>query len=185
MQSKRVLVPIANGFEEIEAITVIDVLRRAGCEVVVAGVSADPIVATRGTRHQADRPLGEVLLWPFDAIVLPGGRPGADALAADEGLRQKIWEHFSGGTLTAAICAAPLALDAAGVLMGRKFTCHPSVVGDIRSGTHTGTRVEIDGHLMTGQAAGSAMEFALAIVRRLCGEDKLAEINRGLLARFD
>ena len=87
--------------------------------------------------------------------------------------------------MTAAICAAPLALDAAGVLMGRKFTCHPSVVGDIRSGTHTGTRVEIDGHLMTGQAAGSAMEFALAIVRRLCGEDKLAEINRGLLARFD
>lgn len=185
MQPTRVLVPIARGFEEIEGITAIDVLRRADCEVVVAGISADPIVATRKTRHLADRPLAEVLLWPFDAIVLPGGRPGADALAADEGLRQKLWEHFISGAVTAAICAAPLALDAAGVLAGKRFTCHPSVVHEIRAGTQTGARVEIDGNLVTGQAAGSAMEFALALVRRLLGEQKVAEINRGLLARID
>lgn len=182
MNPPRILVPLAEGFEEIEAITVIDVLRRAGCEVVVAGLAAGPIVATRKTRHLPDTSLAEVQLWPFDAIVLPGGRPGADALAADEGLRQKLWQHYSGGALTAAICAAPMALEAAGLLSGRRFTCHPSVAGDIRTGTQTGARVEIDGHLITAQAAGSAMEFALAIVRALCGEAKVAEVNKGLLA---
>ncbi len=182
MSAPRVLVPLAEGFEEIEAITIIDVLRRAGCEVVVAGLSSGPITASRQTRHLADATLAEVLLWPFDAIVLPGGRPGADALAADEGLRQKIWEHFSAGALTAAICAAPIALEAAGVLRGRRFTCHPAVAAEIRSGAPSGKRVEIDGHLITGQAAGSAMEFALAIVRALCGAAKVAEVNIGLLA---
>jgi len=183
MPAPRVLVPLAEGFEEIEAITIIDVLRRAGCDVVVAGISAGPITASRKTRHLADTTLAEVLLWPFDAIVLPGGRPGADALAADDGLRQKIWEHFASGALTAAICAAPMALEAAGVLAGRRFTCHPTAAPEIRSGTPTGQRIETDGHLIPGQAAGSAMDFALAIVRALCGDAKLAEINRGLLAQ--
>jgi protein deglycase len=182
MASPRVLVPLAGGFEEIEAITIIDVLRRAGCEVVAAGLSEGPITASRGTRHLADARLEDVLEAPWDAIVLPGGRPGADALAAHAGLRLRLAAHFQAGGLTAAVCAAPMALDAAGVLRGRRFTCHPSASRAIRSRAPTGARVETDGPLITGQAAGSALEFALEVVRALCGEARRTETNRGLLA---
>lgn len=185
MSAPRVLVPLADGFEEIEAITIIDVLRRAGCEVIAAGLASGPLTATRKTRHLADAPIDAALENDYDAIVLPGGRPGADALAAHGGLRRRLREHFAAGRLTAAICAAPMALDAAGLLDGRRFTCHPAAAGEIKSGAPTAQRVEIDGHLITGQAAGSAMEFALVIGRALCGDDAIADVNRGLLARTD
>lgn len=182
MPAPRVLVPLAGGFEEIEAIAIIDVLRRAGCEVVAAGLSDNPITASRKTRHLADARLDDVLDAAWDAIVLPGGRPGADALAAHPGLTRRLAAHFQAGGLVAAICAGPMALDVANLLNGRRFTCHPSAAAEIRSGAPTGARVETDGRLVTGQAAGSAVEFALEVVRALCGQARAAEINKGLLA---
>ncbi len=178
----RALVPLASGFEEIEAITIIDVLRRASIRVDAAGLEPGEILATRHTRHISDGLLSTFLNESYDAILLPGGRPGADALAACAPLLEKLQNHYKAGRLTAAICAAPIALDKAGLLSGRTFTCHPAAAAEIQSGIPTGSRVVLDGHLLTGQAAGSAMEFSLAAVRFLCGEDKAAEVNKGLLA---
>ncbi len=178
----RVLVPLADGFEEIEAVTVIDVLRRAGCEVVAAGLADGPVTASRRTRHLAEARLDEVIDGPFDAIVLPGGQPGAGTLAAHEPLRARLRRQAAEGGWIAAICAAPMVLDRAGLLDGRKFTCHPSAESAIRSGACTRARVVVDGRVVTSKAAGSAMEFALELVRLLCGSAKVAEINKGILA---
>jgi len=178
----KILVPLCDGFEEIEGITVIDVLRRAGCEVVVAGVTDGPLSATRKTRHLTDTLLTDAVLnAAYDAIVLPGGRPGADTLAAHQGLRARMQKQHADGLWLAAICAAPLALDKAGLLGGKRFTCHPAAAQEFVTGPPLSGRVVVDGKIVTGQAAGSAMEFSLKLVELLCGSEKKNEVEKGLL----
>jgi len=183
---KKVLVPLAPGFEEIEAITVIDILRRAGVDVVVAGTQPGPIEASRKTRHLPDCTLDDVHADDFDMIVLPGGQPGATNLRRDMRIRQIIEILQAKNRHIAAICAAPSVLSAYGVLKGRAATCHPSVRAEVAAGAReiSEQRVVIDGPVVTSQAAGTAMEFAFALVEILCGADKVAEVNRGVLARL-
>jgi 4-methyl-5(b-hydroxyethyl)-thiazole monophosphate biosynthesis len=182
---KRVLVPLAPGFEEIEAVTVIDILRRAGLTVTVAGTEDGPIIASRQTRHHPDCRLSDVRADDFDAIVLPGGQPGVDNLAADPHLRRLLDQFRQRGALIAAICAAPLLLSEAGLLQGRRATAHPSVRDRLRAGAIAEERVVVDGTLVTSQAAGTAMEFAFRLVEILCGPDKVREVNRSVCARLD
>lgn len=188
----RVLVPLAQGFEEIEGIVVIDVLRRAGFDVVAAFVGESEILtAARETKHLAEMSLSNALSEEWDLIVLPGGRPGADHLAASEPLLAKLKAQVTAGKWVAAICAAPVALQAAGVLEGRGFTCHPTATKEIldagraasNAGTHRNERVIRDdtGKLITAQGAGVAFEFALELVRALAGPEKVSEIDKGLL----
>lgn len=180
MSAIRILVPLAGSFEEIEAIVPVDVWRRAGFEVVTAGVEDGPVTASRQTRHLPDAWLDVVLSQDFDLIYLPGGRPGADTLAAHEELCARLIRQDAEGKWIAAICAAPLALDKAGLLKGRAFTCHPGAEAEITSGVSTKKAVEIFGKLVTGRAAGTAMELALAVVKLLAGPDKVAEVQKGL-----
>ena len=128
MAAPTVLVPLAEGFEELEAITVIDLLRRAGIDVTVAGLGDGPVRASRGTQVLPDTTLDAVAARDWDMVVLPGGLPGADHLAADDRLRQLLQEHAGAGRWTAAICAAPKVLVAAGLLEGKRATAYPGVL---------------------------------------------------------
>lgn len=176
----RILVPLAEDFEEIEAIVPIDVWRRAGYEVIVAGLQPSPLRATRKTRHVADVLLDEVLGDEYELIFLPGGLPGADHLAAHDALGERLKKQAADGKWIAAICAAPKVLDKQGLLAGRSFTCHPGTREALQSPA-TDARVVVDGKLITGIAAGAAMELALTVVREISGEEKVREVNAGLL----
>lgn len=180
----KALVPLAPGFEEIEAITVIDILRRAGVEVVVAGTQPGPIPAARHTRHLPDCLLDDVQAAEFDLLVLPGGQPGTTNLRGDPRIRQIIQTLHAHNRLLAAICAAPTVLADCGVLAGRTATCHPSVRAEVaaQAGRISDARVVQDGNVITSQAAGTAMEFAFELVKVLCGPAAVAEVNRGVLA---
>ncbi len=180
MNTVRILVPLAGSFEEIEAIVPVDVWRRAGFDVTTAGVEEGPVTAVRQTRHLPDAWLGAVLSKPYELIYLPGGRPGADTLAAHAELRSRLRRQAEEGGWIAAICAGPLALEKAGLLKGHAFTCHPGAEGEIASGTSTKRAVAISGKLVTGRGAGTAMELALAVVKLLAGPEKVAEVQKGL-----
>lgn len=181
-----VLVPLATGFEEIEAITVIDILRRAGVEVIVASLADGPITASRGTRHLADVSLDDVKVDALDMIVLPGGQPGTDNLRTDPRIQQIIATLQKKNRKLAAICAAPSVLAAYGALDGRAATSHPVARDEVaaRARRYSEDRVVVDGPVITSRAAGTAMEFAFALVEILCGPEKAAEVNRGVLARL-
>ncbi|MBT4520862.1 MAG: DJ-1 family protein [Halieaceae bacterium] len=179
--AKSVLVPIADGSEEIEAICIIDILRRAGAQVTVASVDLDgalTITASRRTTLVADCHINDCLQQSFDLIAIPGGLPGAEHLRDCNSLTGLLQEHNAQGKWVAAICAAPaLVFESHGLLTGKKATAHPGFVNQIKSGTPCpDTRVVIDGNCITSQAPGTAIEFSLELVRQLFGEDKCNEV---------
>jgi protein deglycase len=182
----KVLVPLAPGFEEIEAITIIDILRRAGIEVVTAGTIPEHIVASRGTRHLPDCLLDDVKAVDFDMLVLPGGQPGTNNLRADPRIQHIIQDIRRRSGRVAAICAAPGILAAYGVLDGCAATSHPVARDEVaaRVARYSEDRVVVDGSIVTSRSAGTAMEFAFKLVELLCGPEKVAEVNRGVLARL-
>ncbi len=179
-----VLIPLAPGCEELEAVTIIDLLRRARLEVVVAGLRGDGVVeASRGTRLLPDLALDAVAQRDFRMVALPGGLPGADHLAADErvlGLLRRV--HAQGGWV-AAICAAPKVLARAGLLDGRRATSYP---GALEGLTVPGLQyleapVVVDERVVTSRGPGTAMDFALTLVECLAGADRRAEVEGPLL----
>ncbi|MFO0983680.1 MAG: DJ-1 family glyoxalase III [Planctomycetota bacterium] len=179
----RVLVPIAPGFEEIETVTIVDILRRAQIDVVLAGLVAGVLRGSRGIYLQPDCHLDEVSAQPFDMIVLPGGLHNALALRDDARVRRLVLERLAAGGCVGAICAAPLALAAYGVLDGRRATAHPSVRSELAGVQLGDERVVVSNGLITSQGPGTAMEFAFALIGRLLGADKVREVNAGVLAR--
>ncbi len=182
MAKKRVLVPLASGFEEIEAITIVDVLRRAGVEVTLAGLTSGVLEGSRGIRVQPDTTLDRVDAAAFDAIVLPGGMGGATAMSEDERLLAMLRAHHGAGRLTAAICAAPMVLARAGIVDELRVTSHPSVRDRLgRAVVVAEPRVLRAGHVLTSQGPGTAMEFALELVRELAGLEKASELARAMV----
>lgn len=172
---KRVLCILENGFEEIEAVTPIDLLRRAGVEVVMAGVSSTEVAGKCGIRMSADALLGNVSSEDFDVLFLPGG-PAVKELRKHSEIIDLIRSFHSGGKLIAAICAAPLLLKDAGIIDGKRITAHSSTIGELPG--NTGERLVSDGEFLTSRGAGTAMEFGLALVGILCGkavEDEVGE----------
>lgn len=165
-----VLVPLADGVEEMEAVIIIDVLRRAECRVVAAGLKSLTVTASRKVVLVADALLGDVSIASFDAIVLPGGGPGTAALRADRRVIDAVRVLHSGGKLVGAICAAALVLHDAGLLDGRRFTSHPSVSQMLTQGTRVDERLVEDGNILTSQGPGTAFDFALAVAARLKGQ---------------
>ena len=183
MSAPRILVPLAAGFEEIEAIVPVDVWRRAGFAVTTAALADNPVTASRQTKHVADALLPEVLDLPYDLIFLPGGRPGADNLAACQPLLRRLVRQRDENLRLAAICAAPLALNAAGLLAGKKFTCHPTAAADLADVKPVAERVVLDSQLLTAVAAGAAFDLALAVVAWFAGDEAVAAVDKGLLYR--
>lgn len=179
------LVFLAPGFEEIEGITVIDILRRAEIDTVVAGLAPNPISAARQTKHLADVRLEDVdPARKFEIVVLPGGTEGAKCLAESPLVRDWLARQRERDQWVAAICAAPTALLAHGWLRPEhKIVSHPSVHAQFPAGQiQDGRRVVVDGKLITSLAAGSAMEFAYEIVRQLRGSDAVSKVNQGVHA---
>ena len=179
------LVFLAPGFEEIEAITVIDILRRAEIETLVAGLVTNPIPAARHTRHLADTHLADIdPAREFEIVVLPGGAEGAKHLSESPLVREWLFRQRERGQWVAAICAAPTALLAHGWLQAeQRIISHPSVQAQFPAGQiRPKERVVVDGRLITSLAAGSAMEFAFEIVGQLRGADAVAKVNQGVCA---
>jgi 4-methyl-5(b-hydroxyethyl)-thiazole monophosphate biosynthesis len=179
------LVFLAPGFEEIEAITVIDILRRAEIETVIAGLVTNPISAARHTRHLADVHLADVdPAREFEIVVLPGGAEGAKRLSESPLVRDWLFRQRERDQWVAALCAAPTALLIHGWLKPeQKIISHPSVQAQFPAGQiQAKERVVVDGKLITSLAAGSAMEFAYEIVRQLRGAEAVAQVNQGVHA---
>lgn len=174
-----VLVPLALGFEELEAVTVIDLLRRGGVEVVVAGVDAGPVTASRRVTLVPDASLNDVLTADFDMVVLPGGI-GAKRLEADERIARLLQRQQAAGRYAAAICAAPKVLAAAGLLEGRMATAYPGTLDGVAGVRVSSQAVVQDGRIITSRGPGTAMDFALTLVEVLCGKTKRDEVEKGL-----
>lgn len=168
-----VLVTLAQGCEELEAVTIIDLLRRADIEVVTASLDGDQITGSRGVVLVADVDLQSVLDRDFDMIVLPGGGPGAENLDRDPRIRTLLKRHSEQGRFIAAICAAPKVLASAGLLEGRRATSYPGILEAAPGGAKLTTEaVEVDGRIVTSRGPGTAMDFALELIELLVGRKR-------------
>ena len=182
----RVLIPLANGVEELEAIATINVLRRAGCHVVSASVgSRNPIVGRNRIRLMADIDLSDAMTeWAndWDLVVLPGGLAGVTVLSESDVLMQLITQRLHDEKPVAAICAAPLLLVQAGLKPERMITCHPAVTSHIRNQSPAqslcGDAVVVDRDIITSQGAGTAVEFALSCAELLRGESVMKDVAK-------
>jgi 4-methyl-5(b-hydroxyethyl)-thiazole monophosphate biosynthesis len=180
--SKRVLVPIADGSEELEAICIVDVLRRAGAEVVVVTVDGLHITASRGVKLVAEKFIFECKQDTFDLIALPGGMPGAEHLRDSVELIDMLKKQKKEGRLYAAICASPaIVLQHHGLLKGKKATCHPNHVQRLENKEAVESRVVKDGNCITSQGPGTAIEFSLKLVELLFGAEKAREVADSMI----
>lgn len=175
-----VLVPLAQGCEELEAVTIIDLLVRAGIEVTSAGLDAQPVRASRGTVLVPDTDLDTALQQEYDMVVLPGGLPGADHLDQDPRILDLLKKMAAQDKYTAAICAAPKALASAGLLEGKKATAYPGVLDTVGIQSQ-GSAVEKDGKVITSRGPGTAMDFVLTLIEQLVGKTKRDEVEKGLV----
>jgi len=174
-----IAVLLADGFEEIEAVTIIDVLRRAELTVHTLGVNGLDVQGAHGISFKADARLDETT--DFDALVLPGGMPGAETLRDDIRVLAMVRRHVQEQRTVAAICAAPMALGAAGVLQGRRATCYPGFEEHLAGAERCTDKVVIDGPVITSRGPGTAMDFALELVARLASPEKAQELRAGML----
>lgn len=181
---KNAFVFLADGFEDVEAITPIDYLRRAGVSVTVVGIGGRTAVSSHQVSVQCDRTLSDVLQGTLpDMVVLPGGGKGSENLAASVDLKSLVTHMFREQKLVGAICAAPaVVLGGWGLLAGRQFCCYPGS-DDGLAVKPLDKRLVTDGNLVTARAAGVAEEFALELVRVLCGAVVTDKIAAGILAR--
>jgi len=180
----KVCIPLAEGFEDIEAITLIDVIRRGGIEVVTAGVGGDIITSAHNVKVCTDTTIEKVSAEEFDLVVLPGGLPGATNLAKSEEVKKLLQEMDLKGKYVGAICAAPIALKEAGVLKDR-YTAYPGWEDNIRKeGYVSDAKVVEDKNVLTSKGPATAICFALEIVKKFAGEETYRGLKEGLLADF-
>lgn len=178
-----VLIPLADGFEELEAVTIIDLLVRAGVEVVSAGLKPGAVKGSRGVVLVPDRDLDTALQREFDMVVLPGGMPGARHLEEDARVIELVQEMAARGAWTAAICAAPRVLGSAGLLSGKQATSYPGFLDKmgLPDVTYTDAPVQQDGRVITSRGPGTAMDFALTLIELLTDRQTRDSVEAGLL----
>jgi len=179
----KVLVPLAQGCEELEAVTITDLLTRAGMNVVSVGLDDKPVTASRGMVLLPQTTIDAVMDEEFDLIVLPGGLPGADHLQNDERIQRKLKLMAASNKTIAAICAAPKALATAGLLDGKSFTSYPGSLDkcSIKNGSLSGDSVVVDTNIITSRGPGTAMDFTLTLIEVLMGKEKRIEVEKPLM----
>ena len=182
---KRIAVLLADGFEEVEAITPIDFLRRAGVEVIIVGVTGGLATGGHNIRVGSDMRIDQVteeFIAGVDGVLVPGGTRGAENIAASDHAMGLIRHCLDTGKLVAALCAAPgVVLGANGLLTGRRFTCYPGFETRVVDGVFSEERVVVDGNVITSRGPGTAAEFALAVIRYLVGEKEASDLHRRTL----
>lgn len=183
--TKKALILLANGFEEIEAATPIDVLRRAGVEVTTAGVGGTLIEGAHGVSFQADKDLASVTADGFDLLVFPGGMPGAKNLGESAKAKSLAETMVASGKKVAAICAAPvMTLGAWGMLDGKKATCYPGMESMFPAGVvFLADTVVVDGAITTSRGPGTALPFSFSLTAQLVGQDKADEVATAMLLK--
>jgi 4-methyl-5(b-hydroxyethyl)-thiazole monophosphate biosynthesis len=177
----RVVVILADGFEEVEAMAIVDVLRRADIDTVTAGLHEGTVVSARKVKVIPDTVIDKVRSDDFDMIVLPGGQPGSDNLNADNRVKELLKGFSQKGKLTGAICAAPFVLANAGVLQGKHATSFPSYKDRLGDVIYEEKTVVEDGNILTSRGPGTALSFGLAIVARLLSKEKAQKIREAML----
>lgn len=177
-----VLVPLADGCEELEAVTVIDLLRRAGIDVTTAGLDGEVVTASRGVKLVPDTSLDEALRQEYDMVVLPGGAGGAERLGRDDRVRELLLRMADSERFTAAICAGPKVLAGAGLLEGKRATSFPNARDFVveHGADYSEEPVVQDGKIITSRGPGTAMDFALSLIEQLAGKTKRREVEDGL-----
>lgn len=181
----KTLVPLSDGVEEIEAVVVVDTLRRAGWDVTSVSAGARTVNASRNVKLVADALWGEVDVSEYDLIVLPGGAENARTLASHAGVLEALRVFDASDRTVAAICAAPLVLQAAGILDGRKATCHPAVRKELTAAVYRDKPVVVDRNIVTSQGAGTAFEFALTLIREADGPGKAEQVAEAMVLNTD
>lgn len=180
----RIAVFFAEGFEEIEALTVVDICRRAGIEVQMVSVNGERVVSgSHQITVQMDLDFDAADFKMLDMIVLPGGMPGTKHLEAHEGLMHQVDAFYQAGKYVAAICAAPSILGHRGILEGRKAGCYPGWEEHLKGAQVSMDSVSVDGNVITGRGMGCAIDFALAIVEKLQGREQADRIAAGIVYR--
>lgn len=173
----RIAVFLAEGFEEIEALTVVDICRRGGMEVDMVSVTeAAEVRGSHGICVKADRPLSQADFGDYDMLVLPGGMPGTRGLEACGELMEQVDSFYAGGRYIGAICAAPSIFGHRGILKGRKACCYPSFESQLEGAEVTAGPVEISDHVITSRGMGTAIDFGLAILGAFQGAEKAAQM---------
>ena len=180
----KAIVFLADGFEECEGLIVVDILRRAGAETIMASAMDKLLIdSSRHIKVQADVMAADVDFDSVDLIVLPGGRLGTENLGANELVVEKCKE-FAASKHLAAICAAPSLLAALGLLDGKKATCHPDFEGVMAGAELTGGSVAVDGNIITGQGLGASFDFSFELVKTLVGEETVAQIKKAICYKY-
>lgn len=173
---------LANGFEDIEALAPLDILRRGGVDVVTVSISGSEFVETaHGVTIKADALFDDVDLSDADMLLLPGGMPGAKNLDEHEGVCQALLNQDARQGLIAAICAAPMVLGHLGILNGKKGTCYPGFESHLTGADYTADHVTIDGHITTGRGPGAAMEFGYQLLSRFVPEEVVENLREGMI----
>ena len=178
----RILVPLAEGFEMIEALSIVDVFRRAGADVDMAAVGENlQVTSSHNVPVIADKFLGQCENQEYDLIVLPGGIPGAENLKNSNVLAELLKKQNRENRLYGTICASPaVVLEHHGLLEGKKATCHPGFVDKLRVAEHAKEKVVTDGNCITSRGAGTSIDFALELLGALMGEGKRKEVAQGM-----
>lgn len=171
---------LATGFEEIEAIAPLDILRRGGVDASLVGLESSEVVGAHGVSVRADSTLGEYDFSTCDMIILPGGLPGAQHLSDSSELRAQLQDFAKSGKYCAAICAAPMALGKAGLIKG-KFTCYPGFESNVATHAPSSKKVVIEGKIITSRGPGTAYDFGLALLEILADTAKKDEVAKGML----
>ena len=180
----KVALLLAPGFEELEAVTVVDVLRRGQVEVVIAGLEGGPVPSARDVKIVPDTTVDQLNPDELDLVVLPGGIPGVENLKKDPRVKELITKVRARGKRCAAICAAPGALAAFGVLEGKRATIYPALKEELKGAQLEDAPVVVDGDVITSQGPGTAMAFAFKLLETLAGEEKAKEIARQMLVKW-
>jgi 4-methyl-5(b-hydroxyethyl)-thiazole monophosphate biosynthesis len=175
---------LATGFEEIEAMSIVDTLRRADIEVVIAGLQEGAIEGSRGVNVIPDRSIDEVALEEFAAVILPGGSPGYINLGRDRRVRDLVTRAFEEGRIVAAICGAPTVLADLGILKGKKATVYPGKETDLTGAEPVNERLVVDGTVVTSQGPGTAIEFGIKLIELLVGKQRAREVKDDLVVNF-
>jgi len=180
---KKVVLFLADGFEEVEAMTPADFLRRSNVDLILAGVTGKTVTGGHGIKVVCDVEVSE-LSGEFDGIIIPGGMPGATNVAKDEKTMDIIKTAFDRGALIGAICAAPaVVLGSHGLIQGRSFTCYPGFEGSFNGADFSEERVVVDGNLITSRGPGTAAEFSEALIEYLCGSEQREQIHNSTIQK--